>query len=636
MKCWLARFRCRIGKALAAGLFLALCALNATGQLAITEVMSEALNSRAAPGSGPGSDFFELTNFGPEPIELAGYTYTDKDNIPRADLVDPSGSLLIGTNESVIFVRLKETATEAQFRNWWGACLPPNVQVRMISGSPGLNADLDGIRLYDWAGNLVDRVDFRVARKGVTFVYDTNTGELNTFSVLETCGTCRAAATNDIGSPGVTCGPVPLRILTQPTDQAVCAGTDAMFSVRAAGLPRPKFQWLFNGAAITGANAASLTITNAGPSAAGQYRVVVSNGLTATQSTNVILTVSTNPSPPIIVTPPAAMLCYTGQTARFAVTVCAYPLPTHQWLSNGVPIPGATERTLRVSDATFAMSGVDYCVRIQNTLGTSTACARLTVTTKPELKITEIMPAADPGCPTHEDWFELTNQGTNAMNLLGCRFSDRLSFEAAVTITQAILVQPGESIIFVARMTPGEFTRWWGADSLPPGLKIFTYVGFGIAQTPIDGDEGLYVWNAAAEAPNDSIDFKTYSSAQWGISIVYDCVFNPNPFECLFGKDSEAAQGGAFRAAECSDIGSPGYTTNPPPRLVSITRAPSVVTLRWRAVEGRTYRLSYKASLGDAIWRELSRHTATNSVQAATDRTAGGAGQRFYIVEELQ
>jgi hypothetical protein len=59
------------------------------------------------------------------------------------------------------------------------------------------------------------------------------------------------------------------------------------------------------------------------------------------------------------------------------------------------------------------------------------------------------------------------------------------------------------------------------------------------------------------------------------------------------------------------------------------------VTLRWRAVEGRTYRLSYKASLGDSTWRELSRHTATNFVQAATDRTAGGAGQRFYIVEEL-
>jgi hypothetical protein len=258
----------------------------------------------------------------------------------------------------------------------------------------------------------------------------------------------------------------------------------------------------------------------------------------------------------------------------------------------------------------------------------------LTVTPKPKLRITELMPASDTNCVKHEQWFELTNHGTNGFNLRGCRFSDRLSFEGVVTITNDIIIQPGESVIFVERMKPEEFVTWWGADNLPPRLQISTYVGLGFAVQAINGDEGLYVWSAAAEELDDTLDEHIFATADFGFSLYFDCFLNSQSLACAFGNNSEVAQGGAFRAAECGDIGSPGYTTNPPPRFLSISRDETNVTVRWRAVEGRSYRLIYKDSLDDLLWRELEQLTATNSVQTAPDPTFGNAAQRFYQVEE--
>ena len=60
-----------------------------------------------------------------------------------------------------------------------------------------------------------------------------------------------------------------------------------------------------------------------------------------------------------------------------------------------------------------------YCVRAENPLGTNTACARLYVTAKPDLRITEVQAYPVTGCADHHDWFEVTNFGTNAVNLLG-------------------------------------------------------------------------------------------------------------------------------------------------------------------------------------------------------------------------
>src|SRR6185503_3970518 len=127
-------------------------------------------------------------------------------------------------------------------------------------------------------------------------------------------------------------------------------------------------------------------------------------------------------------TAPSHASVIAGQTARFSATVCAYPLAAYQWRSNGVTIAGATNRMLVVLNCALSMSGTEYCLEAQNSLGVTSACARLAVALPPQLEITEMMSAAFPSCH-HEDWFEVTNRGTNAVNLLGYRFADRFTLD---------------------------------------------------------------------------------------------------------------------------------------------------------------------------------------------------------------
>jgi hypothetical protein len=603
-------------------------------QLAITEVMSNASTNLGTAYVPWGSDFWELTNFGTNRLSLSNYTFADSLESPRVPL-DQLGPIEIAANESIIFFRTKPTETitnEALFREWWGPCLSTQVQVRPYGAQPGFDQRVDGVRLYDPQQRLVDRVDFGIARQGVTFVSDTN-GEFGIPSVLGVCGACQAATADDIGSPGVAYGPVDLRIVQEPSDVAVCCGMDATFSVRALGLPRPLFQWFSSGVAIVGAWASSLTITNPNPEVSASYHVEVFNGLQKLTSGVVQAHVSTVDSPPTIVQPPIDLVRHPGQRAPFSVTACAYPPACYQWLSNEVAIPGATNRGLVVPDCTLDLSGTRYSVRVANRHGATNASARLIVTPKPSLEITEVMGFASPECPQHEDWFELTNVGTNSANLLGYKFSDRFDLGTAHTNTEPVVLAPGEAAIFVEAMSREAFFAWWGADRLPPRLPVITYVGLGISET---GDE-LYIWNDGAETTIDPIgivDGRSFFEFLPGVSKR----FNTN--DCLFGCDTEEGMLGAFRADLCCpqcppELGTPGFGTLRP-HFLKIQPGAAGPTLRWHTIQGQTYRLFYKTNLSDPVWTPLpiSLPPAQGDFQETRDTTVGTTGQRYYRLEE--
>jgi hypothetical protein len=146
-------------------------------QLAVTEVMSNATTN----SSGGRADFWELTNFGSNAIDLTGYKFCDPDHGP-APL--PSNGLLIGPSESVVFFRNVGgiITDEAQFRSWWG--LPESHPIIRGYASPGLSSTGDTLRVYDPNAVLIDEVKFGPSLEGVSFGYDTNPGTLESQAEL--------------------------------------------------------------------------------------------------------------------------------------------------------------------------------------------------------------------------------------------------------------------------------------------------------------------------------------------------------------------------------------------------------------------------------------------------------------------
>ncbi len=89
-----------------------------------------------------------------------------------------------------------------------------------------------------------------------------------------------------VGLGVVTAPPI---IVSQPTNQVVLFGSNAVFTISATGSLPLAFQWQLNGTNIPGATNATLNIVNAQATDAGIYDALVSNNYGTTNSLNVSL-----------------------------------------------------------------------------------------------------------------------------------------------------------------------------------------------------------------------------------------------------------------------------------------------------------------------------------------------------------
>src|SRR5581483_8554950 len=120
----------------------------AHGQLAITEVMSSESSTSNGVAAPNHPDWWELSNFGTNDIDLSNYSWNDNAHGGLFG-ADNSGfpGVIIHPNEAIIITESNSVVGTAQdFRDWWG--LAPGVQV-IVSGSPnGLGAGGDSVRLW--------------------------------------------------------------------------------------------------------------------------------------------------------------------------------------------------------------------------------------------------------------------------------------------------------------------------------------------------------------------------------------------------------------------------------------------------------------------------------------------------------
>ena len=149
-------------------------AAQAPAQLAITETMPSASTNLGATKVVQGPDFWELTNFGTNAMDLTGYIFNDSDAIRGGDANSSTLSgITIGPGESIVLVQSGTGIVETRddFTNWWGAVnLPTNLQVLFYTGN-GQSSSGDSIVL--WAptaisdADYLDRADFGVIRRDV-------------------------------------------------------------------------------------------------------------------------------------------------------------------------------------------------------------------------------------------------------------------------------------------------------------------------------------------------------------------------------------------------------------------------------------------------------------------------------------
>jgi len=151
----------------------------------------------------------------------------------------------------------------------------------------------------------------------------------------------------------------------QPASLTILSGSNALFSAVVSGSSPLVYQWrkngtnLANGTGISGATNASLTLSNIGASAGGNYSLLVTNGFGAATSSVATLTVV---FPPTITGSLTNLAIQCGSNAALLVSASGTLPLSFQWSLDGSPIPGATGTSLSLANVHLPNHTVTFVV----------------------------------------------------------------------------------------------------------------------------------------------------------------------------------------------------------------------------------------------------------------------------------
>ncbi len=210
-------------------------------------------------------------------------------------------------------------------------------------------------------------------------------------------------------------GTTALAITAQPDNQSVKVGTTANFSVVATGSGTLTYQWKKNGAAVSGATAASYTTPATTNSDNGStFSVVVTDGSANVTSSSATLTVTATAVAPSITAQPANATVAAGQAATFSVTASGTSPLSYQWKKNGAAISGATSRSYTTPATTSSDNASTFEVTVTNSVSSvSSNSATLTVNLPPSITAQPASRAVNAG---QTAVFSVTATGTGTLS----------------------------------------------------------------------------------------------------------------------------------------------------------------------------------------------------------------------------
>jgi len=175
---------------------------------------------------------------------------------------------------------------------------------------------------------------------------------------------------------------LPPIITSQPTNETLLLGQNAVFNVAVTGIAPFTYQWSFNGTNLVGATNATLTVPNVQPAQTGEYSVQVGNNGGTTNSANVALTVVL---PPTITLQPVSVTALTYTSAGFTVAATGTGPLSYHWQKNGTNlvdggnISGSATASLSLSTVSTTDAGNYQAIISSPYATTNSAVAVLTV-----------------------------------------------------------------------------------------------------------------------------------------------------------------------------------------------------------------------------------------------------------------
>lgn len=261
-----------------------------------------------------------------------------------------------GTNNPLVVVVSTNKIIQANFGELPTVNISPQNLIVLAGSNAVLNANAAGFQpmSYQWLKSSAPLDGATNASYAITNAQATNS---DNYSVI--VSNAYGSATSGVATVTVV---FPPSITHQPQSWTAAAGVVLNLSVSAAGTEPLSYQWLNSSGNIVGATNATYTLDPVQTNNAGSYSVVVANPYGVATSDVATLTVYV---PVSITTQPASQVVPAYSTVLFSVIAGGYPAPSYQWAFNGTNLPGATSRTLTITNVLLPNLG-DYAVMVGN------------------------------------------------------------------------------------------------------------------------------------------------------------------------------------------------------------------------------------------------------------------------------
>jgi uncharacterized protein YjiK len=488
--------------------------------------------TEAAPWSSGNSpfeaDWFELTNTGTGPINLAGYKIDDNHN-SLAAAVPLEGVAILAPGQSAVFIEGEPEIAQNFAADWFPGGVPAGIQVGTYPEGPGLSTSGDQINIYDPDGEHAAGIEFGASPSSPYSTFENAAGLgsgngtdplITTLAAVGTNNAFEAGSGNEVGSPG-TDGTAPTPVAV--TEVAPWGSGEAEYNADWFELTNET------------PDAISLAGWKMDDNSDGFGTAVTLNGISTLAAGESVLFLET----PVGKTAPEEQEVVTKfKTSWFGSSVPG-GLQVGTYNGSGVGLSGSGDGVNIFNSAGAHITGVSFGASSGTapfdsfdnaaglgSFGTPTPISTLSVEgvdgafnahdqigspgrtaepvgppPPPDVKITEVDPTGSTAGDGYEsDWFELTNKGTTAVDLTGWRASDSADTTASGEsgeLTGVTSLPAGASAVFLEK--PAKITAFeavWFPGGAPSGFLIGGYEG---AKGLSSGGDQVNIFGAAAE-----------------------------------------------------------------------------------------------------------------------------------------